>query len=631
NLVLDLMRNQGRIGDKTHSRARTASLRVATVTPDADDARYFLDLVRRRLPEMYDLEALRSEGLRIYSTLDGRLQRLAGIALREGLARLEARNPALKTDDRSRQLQGCIIAMRPQTGELLAMVGGRDYGVSQFDRCTQARRQVGSVFKPFVYLAALEPTRGAPAITLASFLDDSPLEIDTPSGPWRPDNYDGEFHGIVPVREALERSLNVATARLADRVKAVRIAEVARRLGILVDQERPKATGPVLVQLSGVTAKPIEWLWPSRIAIGKLTLLVGDPDLGKTFLALAISAAVTRGWPLPGEDGVPRDGSDPASVLYMTAEDGLADTLRPRIDAMGGDPSRFYVADGWQSDDGRSGELITLKDLDVLEDALERVKPTLFVLDPLFAYLGSEVDAHRANETRPLMTRLMRLAERFDCVVLGIRHLRKAEAAKAIYRGLGSIDFTASVRSILFVGEDPEQKELRVLAHAKSNLAAKGTSLAYEITPSGEFRWAGVSALSAEDLFAPVAGDRQSARSKAKEFLLATLADGPVRPPRVEELAEAAEISESTLKRAKRELGVVSEHAGEKGQAGGGEWYWKLPDEGKEARGPEGHTPGNEPLARLPGRASEHLSSQDTRGDERASPVYLVGSRDDDE
>ncbi len=232
NLVLDLMRDQGRIGDNIHSRARSESLQIATVTPDAADARYFLDLVRRRLPEMYDLEALSSEGLRIYSTLDGRLQRLAGIALREGLARLEARNPALKTDDRSRQLQGCIIAMRPQTGELLAMVGGRDYGVSQFDRCTQARRQVGSVFKPFVYVAALEPTRGTPVITLASFLDDSPLEIDTPSGPWRPDNYDGEFHGIVPVREALERSLNVATARLADRLKAVRVAEVARRLGI---------------------------------------------------------------------------------------------------------------------------------------------------------------------------------------------------------------------------------------------------------------------------------------------------------------------------------------------------------------------------------------------------------------
>ncbi len=232
NLVLDLMRDQGRIGNDAHGRARAEPLRVASVSPDVADARYFLDLVRIRLPEMYDLAALRSEGLRIYSTLDRRLQRLAGIALREGLDRLEARIPSLKTDDPSRRLQGCLIAMRPQTGELLAMVGGRSYGVSQFDRCTQARRQVGSVFKPFVYIAALEPVRGTPEITLASFLDDSPLEIDTPSGPWRPENYDGEFHGRVPVREALERSLNVATARLADRIQAVRVADVARRLGI---------------------------------------------------------------------------------------------------------------------------------------------------------------------------------------------------------------------------------------------------------------------------------------------------------------------------------------------------------------------------------------------------------------
>jgi penicillin-binding protein 1B len=191
-----------------------------------------MDLVRRRLPEVYDQELLSSEGLRIYSTLDRRLQRLAAITLREGLAQLEERYPQLRTEDSARSLQGCLIAMRPQTGEVLAMVGGRDYGVSQFDRCTQARRQVGSVFKPFVYIAALEPVRGSVTITLADFLDDSPLEVDTPSGPWRPENYDGKFNGSVPVREALERSLNVATARLAQDVGLERVADVARRMGV---------------------------------------------------------------------------------------------------------------------------------------------------------------------------------------------------------------------------------------------------------------------------------------------------------------------------------------------------------------------------------------------------------------
>jgi penicillin-binding protein 1B len=203
------------------------------VTPDPGDARYFLDLLRRQLSESYDSEVLTSEGLRIYSTLDRRQQRIAATALRDGIEWLEARFPKLKTDDPSRALQGCLLALRPQTGELLALVGGRNYGVSQFDRCTQARRPTGSVFKPFVYIAALESVRGGlPAITLADFLDDSPLEIKTPQGMWRPENYDREFNGRVSVREALERSLNVATARLANDIGIERVADVARRLGV---------------------------------------------------------------------------------------------------------------------------------------------------------------------------------------------------------------------------------------------------------------------------------------------------------------------------------------------------------------------------------------------------------------
>jgi penicillin-binding protein 1B len=232
NLVLDLMGAQGRIDGGVYARARTEPLRLASVTPDPGDARYFLDLLRRQLSEAYDAEVLTSEGLRIYSTLDGRLQRLAAVSLREGIARLEKRYPQLRSDDPLRPLQGCLIALRPQTGELLALVGGRDYGQSQFDRCTQARRPTGSVFKPFVYLAALEPVGGEPVITLASLLDDSPLEIETPSGPWKPENYDHEFRGSVSVRQALERSLNVATARLAQDVGVRRVASMARRLGI---------------------------------------------------------------------------------------------------------------------------------------------------------------------------------------------------------------------------------------------------------------------------------------------------------------------------------------------------------------------------------------------------------------
>ena len=232
NLVLELMWRQGRLDEATLQRARAEPLRLAEITADPGDARYFLDLLRRQLADSYDADVLTSEGMRIYSTLDRRAQHLAAVALREGLENLENSNPKLRSEDPARSLQGCIVALRPQTGELLALVGGRDYGVSQFDRCTQARRQTGSVFKPFVYIAALEPGVDGPFITLADFLNDSPLEIQTPSGPWQPENFDHMYHGIVGVREALERSFNVATARLARDVGIDKVIDVARRLGI---------------------------------------------------------------------------------------------------------------------------------------------------------------------------------------------------------------------------------------------------------------------------------------------------------------------------------------------------------------------------------------------------------------
>jgi len=254
NLVLDLMRRQERLSEEQWLAARERPLSLAAVTPDPRDARYFLDLLRRQLEASYPEDVLTSEGLAIYSTLDLRHQRIAAEALREGLADLERRYPKLTSGDPTAALQGCLIALRPQTGELLALVGGRDYRISQFDRCTQARRQPGSVFKPFVYIAALEPSGGnGPEITLASFLDDSPLEVRTPSGPWRPTNYDKRFRESVPVREALERSLNVATARLAQRVGLRRVADVAHRLGI--ESELPVVPS---LALGAVEVSPVE-------------------------------------------------------------------------------------------------------------------------------------------------------------------------------------------------------------------------------------------------------------------------------------------------------------------------------------------------------------------------------------
>jgi penicillin-binding protein 1B len=235
NLVLRLMRDQDRIDEATYRREREEPLRVAVKGSELSQSRYFLDVLRRQLPEVYDPELLRSEGLVIYSTLDPRLQRAAAGALSRGLERIEARRAELRSGDPAKRLQGCVVALRPQTGEILALVGGRDYRHSQFDRCSQARRQLGSVFKPIVYIAALERGSGEgrdPAMTLASFVDDGPFELDTPDGPWRPQNFDGEYHGHVSVREAVERSLNVAAVRVGQQVGPERVIDVARRLGI---------------------------------------------------------------------------------------------------------------------------------------------------------------------------------------------------------------------------------------------------------------------------------------------------------------------------------------------------------------------------------------------------------------
>ena len=229
DLVLSLMDELDYASHDAVLAAKEEPIRVASVTPEEGEVRYFLAALSQQLPEVYDEETLQSEGLRIYTTLVPSMQRAAARALKEGLARIEGRvSDDLPEEER---LQGCLLAMRPQTGEILALVGGRDFGVSQFNRCTQARRQVGSVFKPFVYVAALDPETG-PIATLASRIDDSPFEIETRDGPWRPENWDREFHGEVGLREGIERSMNVASARLAQEVGIARVASTAQRLGI---------------------------------------------------------------------------------------------------------------------------------------------------------------------------------------------------------------------------------------------------------------------------------------------------------------------------------------------------------------------------------------------------------------
>jgi len=230
------MANQDFISEKVAKRAKARPISTAAIALESGQDRYFLDALAKQLPEVYDENLLSVEGLRIYSTLDPTIQRAAVRSLTEGLDALEKRLGPVKVakGEEVPVLQGCLMAMRPQTGEILALVGGRNYATSQWNRCTMAHRQAGSAFKPVVYSAALSPQSG-PLVTLSSRIEDEPLAIETPDGLWEPVNYDKKFRGPVTVREALERSLNVPAARIGQAVGIGEVVSMARRLGVTSD------------------------------------------------------------------------------------------------------------------------------------------------------------------------------------------------------------------------------------------------------------------------------------------------------------------------------------------------------------------------------------------------------------
>ena len=316
--------------------------------------------------------------------------------------------------------------------------------------------------------------------------------------------------------------------------------------------------------IADVQAEDVVWLWHPYIPKGKLTLLEGDPGIGKSWLSLAIATAISLGKGLPGVNI-----EEPSRVLIASAEDGLGDTIRPRLDAMGANVQNIHAIDGALSLDGNGFVL--------LERHLGRVRPALLIIDPLVAYLGAGVDIHRANEARAVMSQLARLAEKFDAAIIAVRHLTKGGMSKAIYRGIGSIDFTAACRSVLLAGCDSENPQNRALVPIKSNLAPFGPSIGYELRDGG-FYWTGESSLTADRILAAESGENNSPLNGALSFLKNELADGALPAKDVYRDAEGIGISKRTLARAKAQLGIVSQQSHEGGKRGGGGWVWSLPD-----------------------------------------------------
>ncbi len=302
-------------------------------------------------------------------------------------------------------------------------------------------------------------------------------------------------------------------------------------------------------------------MWRPYVACGKLTLLEGDPGQGKSWIAAALATAGSRGQGLPGAGPFA-----PFQTLILTAEDGLGDTLRPRLDLLGADCNAVLLHD-------QPLDLTEPQDFAELEQALAEHRPRLVILDPIVAYLGARTDAYRANEVRAILAPLARLAERHGCAVVAVRHLTKSRGSRSIYAGQGSIDFAAAARSVLLAGCGADGDAERALVHIKSNLAGVGPTLAYTIDEQG-FRWAGASALRASDLLAPeTTGSDLSALDEARGFLRSLLGAGPVATNEVWAAARRAGIAEHTLRRAKELDGIVARR---QGYGPGGSWRWSL-------------------------------------------------------
>ncbi len=337
---------------------------------------------------------------------------------------------------------------------------------------------------------------------------------------------------------------------------------------LAADAERGPDAG--LVRLDTVTPERVSWLWPGYIALGKFADLAGDPGLGKSIVSLDLAARCSRGLPMP--DGSP---GIQGGVVILALEDGLADTVVPRLLAAGGDPARVVAVQGVPTSTGGL-RLPTVQDVQHLRRACEQVDARLIVIDPIMGYLGHETNSYKDSEVRQALGPLVKLAEERGCAVLIIRHLNKGQHSNSLYRGGGSIAFAGLCRMAFLVGRDPDNEQRRILAGVKANLAPMPPSLAYTIESLDgvpHVAWAGTCNHTADGLLAvPTNPEDRSVIDEARDFLRETLAGGSVNAKEVQEQAGRAGLSRAALRRAKKLLGVRSEklHVA-------GTWKWSLP------------------------------------------------------
>jgi hypothetical protein len=345
----------------------------------------------------------------------------------------------------------------------------------------------------------------------------------------------------------------------------------------------PRSFQPV----SELAARPIRWLWPGRLALGKLAIFDGDPGLGKSLVTLDLCARLSTGRPFP--DGGASPG--PSGAIVLNGEDGDEDTIRPRLQALGADLERVFIP--CRDRDVNVEPLRFPTHIRTLEHAVQRTTARLVVIDPLVAFLDAHVVASSDQSVRWGLAPLMRLAEQYSCAVLLVRHLNKLHSARSTYRGSGSIGFLAACRSGWLIARDPERPERCVLAQVKNNLGPPQPSLAYTVTPNGRelptLHWLGPTAWTADQLTAARAGAAPATeRDRAREFLADFLADGARTSRDVWAAAREENLAVRTIERAKKELEVRSMRMYGEGQRFS---YWLLPGQATPAAAPRQAAP----------------------------------------
>jgi hypothetical protein len=358
--------------------------------------------------------------------------------------------------------------------------------------------------------------------------------------------------------------------------------------------EAARATSkqPTLISrcAADITPENIEWLWPGRLARGKHTCIAGEPGTGKSQLTIAIIAAVTTAGEWPCAEGRAPLGN----AIILSAEDGAADTIVPRLLAAGADMRRVHVVSSVRDAGGGRRPLNLQNDLALLEQKIAEVGDVALVnIDPVSSYLG-RTDSHKNSEVRGVLEPLSEMAERTRVAVLSVTHFSKAggnSTTKALHRFIGSIAFTGAPRAAFAVIEDAECDGRRLFLSAKNNLARTPQGLAYRVEQclvgadraivASRIIWDAMPVtITANEALAADAADAsaQTAREEAAEWLKTVLVDGPISAADVRSQAEAAGLSWATVRRAKERLGIIPQRLSE-GADGAGRWVWALPPE----------------------------------------------------